>query len=140
MENTKIAPTGVSYDKRKNKWVARIRLEGKRHWLGTFVNQEEAIEARKEAEAHINSEFEFKRYYEKLKQKLKEQEAKRRQEIKLDLVGKRFGKLVAVKPTGEKKYGVAVWLCECDCGNMIALPRNYLTRGITKDCRCVRVK
>lgn len=41
---------GTSFDKSRNKWQARITINGKRKSLGLFLTQEEAISARKTAE------------------------------------------------------------------------------------------
>jgi hypothetical protein len=41
---------GVHYDKRKEKWIARISLKGERILLGNFENKKDAILARREAE------------------------------------------------------------------------------------------
>lgn len=41
---------GVCWDKRSHKWVARISLQGKSHYLGSFVNKEDAIKARRKGE------------------------------------------------------------------------------------------
>ena len=38
---------GISFDKKKNKWHAQIRIDGKSKHLGYFDNIEEAINARK---------------------------------------------------------------------------------------------
>ena len=40
---------GVSWRKERNKWRARITINGKEQFLGHFNNWEEAIQARKEA-------------------------------------------------------------------------------------------
>ena len=60
----------------------------------------------------------------------------------LDLTGKRFGLLTVksladpyVLPSGEKKRR---WLCECDCGNEIAVMQTHLTTGNTKSCGCLQ--
>lgn len=60
----------------------------------------------------------------------------------LDLTGKRFGRLTVksltdpyVLPSGEKKRR---WLCECDCGNEIAVMQTHLTTGNTKSCGCLQ--
>lgn len=37
---------------------------------------------------------------------------------KKDLSGKRFGKLVVLEETDQRKYGRVVWKCRCDCGNI----------------------
>jgi hypothetical protein len=45
--------TGVDYNKRNNRWVARISLKGKVYRLGTFKRKEDAIKARKRAEQEL---------------------------------------------------------------------------------------
>jgi hypothetical protein len=42
--------TGVSFDKREQKWIAYINVNKKRINLGAFINKEDAIKSRKEAE------------------------------------------------------------------------------------------
>ncbi|SCI75358.1 AP2 domain [uncultured Clostridium sp.] len=41
---------GVSFDKSKNRWKAKISHAGRNIHLGTFINKEDAIKARKDAE------------------------------------------------------------------------------------------
>lgn len=41
---------GVSWYKQSQKWMAKINFKGKQHHLGYFVDKQEAINARKEAE------------------------------------------------------------------------------------------
>lgn len=41
---------GVSYFKPRNSWVARIQIEGKRFYLGSFKNRDQAIIASQEAQ------------------------------------------------------------------------------------------
>lgn len=41
---------GVCWDKKNHCWVARIALQGKSYYLGSFKSIEEAVEARKEGE------------------------------------------------------------------------------------------
>lgn len=55
-----------------------------------------------------------------------------------DLTGLRFGKLVAIKPTGEKKFKVNLWECKCDCGKSHVASVNSLTTGATKSCGCLQ--
>jgi len=50
----------------------------------------------------------------------------------LDIVGRRFGKLVAIEKTGRSK-----WLLHCDCGNDIELNYSRLLCG-QKSCGCLR--
>ena len=42
--------TGVSWNNKKKKWIASIRTGPKPTYLGSFINKEDAIAARKEAE------------------------------------------------------------------------------------------
>lgn len=53
-----------------------------------------------------------------------------------DLKGKRFGKLVAIRPT-EKSSSGTKWMCQCDCGNYGVFEGQNLTRGATKSCGCL---
>lgn len=57
-----------------------------------------------------------------------------------NLVGARFGKLVAVKSTGLAKDKHRLWLCKCDCGNEIVVPSNSLKQGRTTSCGCVYIE
>lgn len=58
---------GVCWDKRSRKWVARISLQGKSHYLGSFSNIQDAVKARKRGE-EMYKEF-LKNYYHELNQK-----------------------------------------------------------------------
>ncbi len=52
----------------------------------------------------------------------------------LDLAGKRFGRLVAIKYVGGSK-----WLCKCDCGNETTVDGGNLKIGNTISCGCARL-
>lgn len=54
----------------------------------------------------------------------------------LNLTGKRFGRLVAIKPTGKKTPEGRVWYCECDCGGSIETTARSLNSGRTTSCGC----
>lgn len=55
-----------------------------------------------------------------------------------DLTGRRFGKLIAVEPTSERKYGGGiVWRCLCDCNNVAYVSAHQFTCGYTKSCGCL---
>lgn len=56
----------------------------------------------------------------------------------LDLAGLRFGRLVAIKPTGLKQNNHYLWLCKCDCGNDHVVKGSILNSGGTKSCGCFR--
>ena len=54
-----------------------------------------------------------------------------------DLTGMRFGKLVAISPTKERKYGTTVWQCVCDCDKVAYVPARQLLSGYVKSCGCL---
>jgi hypothetical protein len=58
----------------------------------------------------------------------------------IDLVGKRFGKLVVLE-RAEKPINVKInrpyWKCKCDCGNLKTIRGNELVSGATESCGCV---
>lgn len=54
----------------------------------------------------------------------------------IDLTGKRFGKLIALKKVGIKRNCESIWLCKCDCGNISNVEGANLRRGHTKSCGC----
>ena len=56
---------------------------------------------------------------------------------RIDLQGKKFGKLKVLQyvRTIDK---VPIWLCQCDCGNKVAVKSIYLLHNETKSCGCVR--
>ena len=48
---------GVSFDKCRKRWVARISYNGKRKFIGRFYNKEDAIAARLDTEIRLFGEF-----------------------------------------------------------------------------------
>lgn len=54
-----------------------------------------------------------------------------------DIAGMRFGKLTAIKPSGQVIRGSVVWLCRCDCGGEVYAPLPQLTSGYRKSCGCL---
>ena len=58
--------------------------------------------------------------------------------MRSDLAGQRFGRLVAVEPTDERKGGSVVWRCRCDCGNECLASAAVLKRGYATSCGCSR--
>lgn len=56
-----------------------------------------------------------------------------------DLTGMRFGKLVAIRPHHSNQHKT-YWLCRCDCGNEVVVPRPNLSSGKTTSCGCMRSK
>jgi hypothetical protein len=64
---------------------------------------------------------------------------------KESLVGRRFGRLTVTEFFGSVRLQVGfcivtVWVCRCDCGNVIPASTTYLTNnkeGSVKSCGCV---
>lgn len=54
-----------------------------------------------------------------------------------DLSGRRFGRLTAIEPTGEKKSHCFLWRCRCDCGKEVVVTSNALLMGNTRSCGCL---
>lgn len=90
---------GVGWDKRVQRWHARIRLRGKSYSLGYFDDIVDAAEARREAEQVLfdpileahglpeTSEEEYQKRLAEVKAKHKEAEKKRRAERKMGIKG-----------------------------------------------------
>ena len=57
----------------------------------------------------------------------------------LDLTGKRFGSLTAVRYVG-KRGGESIWECKCDCGGKTESSTSNLTGGLSTSCGCKRKK
>ena len=71
----------------------------------------------------------------------KEKAAQRCRQTRLDLTGKRFGKLVALYPiySGLKNEHTK-WHCKCDCGNECDIDMGNLRSGKSQSCGCVQSK
>ena len=59
-----------------------------------------------------------------------------------DLTGQRFGRLTALYWLPERKNKCFLWMCQCECGSMKAIPSTDLTLHRVKSCGCLwhRVK
>lgn len=55
---------------------------------------------------------------------------------KLNLIGKRFGRLVVIKETSNIGRWTA-WICKCDCGKEVVVKTHELQLGDTKSCGCL---
>lgn len=63
---------------------------------------------------------------------------------RIDLTGRRFGKLVVTGYSHSLKedYGVtrAIWNCVCDCGNEIQVKADLLRNGHVRSCGCLKLE
>ena len=58
----------------------------------------------------------------------------------INLIGKRFGKLVVISQ-GKDKNGNRAWVCRCDCGNIVSgIKTGWLNSGNTQSCGCKRAE
>ena len=55
-----------------------------------------------------------------------------------ELVGKKYGRLTAIRITDNKKYGHIVWEFKCDCGNIVYTTMNLVKIGSVSSCGCKR--
>jgi hypothetical protein len=54
----------------------------------------------------------------------------------IDLTGKKFGRLTAIKvATGTKKRS---WECICDCGGKSVVDTDRLNNGRSRSCGCIQ--
>lgn len=63
---------------------------------------------------------------------------KKKQKPLTDLVGQRFGKLIAIEPTDKRINRAVVWKCKCDCGNITYVARPLLINSYTSSCGCLK--
>lgn len=55
---------------------------------------------------------------------------------RIDLTGKKFGRLTVIEFCGVNKWKYALWKCKCDCGKEIVVDGKSLRTGNTKSCGC----
>lgn len=56
---------------------------------------------------------------------------------KVNILDKRFGRLLVIEDLNKTKNESAIWLCQCDCGNLIEVQGRSLRYGNTKSCGCL---
>lgn len=57
--------------------------------------------------------------------------------VKVDLRGRRFGKLVALEPLDRSGERGRYWHCQCDCGGTVEAPSGQLLAGYRRSCGCL---
>jgi hypothetical protein len=55
----------------------------------------------------------------------------------IDLIRRRFGKLVVIANAGRDKWSRMVWQCQCDCGEITFVFSGNLCSGHTTSCGCM---
>lgn len=54
-----------------------------------------------------------------------------------DITGRKYGRLLVLSFTGKGKGEQELWLCRCDCGNLIELTKKQLYSNTVKSCGCM---
>ena len=57
---------------------------------------------------------------------------------KIDLTGRRFGRLTVIEEAPQAKPGKTRWLCKCECGKEKIVAGRELRTGDTKSCGCLK--
>lgn len=65
-------------------------------------------------------------------------EVKKRRKLRVDLTGKKVGKLLVLSRSEKVVRGSTFWLCACDCGNFTTVRHGNLNdkKNPTKSCGC----
>ncbi len=58
----------------------------------------------------------------------------------IDLIGKRFGRLVVIGKESNDKWQHSRWLCVCDCSMKKIINMSNLKQGRTNSCGCLRLE
>lgn len=57
----------------------------------------------------------------------------------IDLTGRNFGRLTVLKrDIKNTKNGAVLWICQCECGNIISTTGNHLNQKHTQSCGCLQ--
>lgn len=59
-----------------------------------------------------------------------------RAKIRLELAGKRYGRLTVLRLAENRKDQRRTWICQCDCGNICEVTTHDLQSGHTTSCGC----
>jgi hypothetical protein len=55
----------------------------------------------------------------------------------INLIGRRFGRLVVVDRAAELRQAYACWRCRCSCGGSTIAPSKHLLGGNARSCGCL---
>ncbi len=60
---------------------------------------------------------------------------------RVDITGRRFGRLTALYPTEKRdRRGSVYWHCRCDCGNETDVTETHLVHGNYRSCGCLNLE
>lgn len=58
--------------------------------------------------------------------------------VQVELANQVFGRLTAIQTSGVDKRGEKLWMCRCECGNIVNVLSSNLRNGHTKSCGCLK--
>jgi len=59
----------------------------------------------------------------------------------IDLTGMKFGRLTVLRKTDKRnKNGNFLWEAKCECGNIIYVTSNHISKGYVKSCGCLNLE
>lgn len=58
--------------------------------------------------------------------------------MKINLGGKKFGRLLVISEAGRNHDSRVLWNCLCDCGKTKIVLSSHLLRGAIRSCNCLR--
>lgn len=56
----------------------------------------------------------------------------------VDITGRRFGRLVVIGDSGERRQRKVLWKCRCDCGGECLAIGYQLKNGTVQSCKCLQ--
>lgn len=56
---------------------------------------------------------------------------------KIDLTGRKFGRLTVIEEAKNKKDSQILWLCKCECGSETEVRAYHLRKSLAKSCGCI---
>jgi hypothetical protein len=57
---------------------------------------------------------------------------------KINMLNKKFGRILVIKDLYKTKNESAIWLCKCDCGTLVEIQGRSLRSGYTRSCGCLQ--
>lgn len=57
-----------------------------------------------------------------------------------NLIGKKYGRLLVLEDSREKRHGKKMYICLCDCGKKVIKKSVLLIKGSTKSCGCLHIE
>jgi hypothetical protein len=57
---------------------------------------------------------------------------------RVDILGKKFGRLEVISFEGSTDGGIALWRVRCECGTEFVACSNNIRYGRTRSCGCLR--